>query len=72
MWLKKELTKVKLQNNLWVLLWTTGYCTSLKNMLHELVFGVGKKELKSFMINEERINEIYFGIYDLFCNHKFL
>jgi hypothetical protein len=31
-------------------------------MLHELVFGVGKKELKSFMINEERINEIYISL----------
>jgi hypothetical protein len=41
-------------------------------MLHELVFGVGKKELKSFMINEERINEVYIGIYHLFSNHRLL
>ena len=41
-------------------------------MLHELVFGVGKKELKYFMRNEERINEIYISIYHMFSNYWFL
>jgi hypothetical protein len=67
---------IKNYKDIVVLLITAGVLILLGTIiigeLHELVFGVGKKELKSFMINEERINEIYISIYHLFSNHRLL